>query len=46
MEDTSHLRHGVFGFHCIKLQELLLTVLKAVTFILVNNVITLCIRMK
>jgi len=46
MEDNSHLQYGVFGFHCLKPQELLLTVLKAVTFILVNNVITHCIIMK
>jgi len=40
MEDSSRLWYGVFGFHCFKHQELLLTVLKAVTFILVNNAIT------
>jgi hypothetical protein len=46
MEENSHLRYGIFGFHSFKLQELLLTVLKAVTFILVNNEITHCILMK
>ena len=46
MEDSSHLWYGVFGFHCVRLQELKLTLLKAVTFILVNNVITHCIIMK
>ena len=46
MGENSHLWYGVFGFHSFKLQELILTVLKAVTFILVNNVITHCIVMK
>jgi len=46
MEDNSHLWYCVFGFHCLRLKTLLLTVLKPVTFMLVNNVIPHCIIMK
>jgi len=46
MKDNSHLWYGVFGFHCLRLKKLSLTVLKAVTFMLVNDVIPHYIIMK
>jgi hypothetical protein len=46
MEENSHLRYYIFGFHSFKPQEFLLTILKVVTFVLVNNEVTYCILVK